>query len=239
MTTIDRDLLHAPARLTAVFELAVIVGTFFLIREIAKSYELIGAGSMGIVTAVIIGTLLMKRRGHSWHAFGLRLPRSLMGWLAAITLTALAMVMVFVGVQKLVVPLIFQLIDNPSFGGFNHKFSFFFDKPLVFATYMVLVVWIGAAIGEELFARGLLMNHIAEALGYSKLGWGVALLGQAAFFGAAHAYQGPTGIIITGSVGLFFGIVYLLGGRWLFPVILAHGLVDTISLTQLYMMNSG
>lgn len=227
-----------PARVSALIELAIIIAVFFAVREFARSYNLIGSGSMGILAAVLVGTLLMKRRGRTWHELGLRLPKSPLGWLASLALTALAMALVFLGIQTLVVPIISALIENPDFGGGRENFAFFFNKPLVFAAYMILVVWIGAALGEELFARGLLMNHIAEAMGFSKLGWIVALFGQAIFFGFARAYQGVAGMIITGSVGFFFGIVYLLGLRSLLPVIIAHGLVNTISLTQLYLSQS-
>jgi membrane protease YdiL (CAAX protease family) len=63
----------------------------------------------------------------------------------------------------------------------------------------------------------------------------LAIIAQAIMFGLGHSYQGLYGIVLTGAIGLVMGITYWLGGRWLLPVILAHGLVDTISITQVYL----
>ncbi len=49
-------------------------------------------------------------------------------------------------------------------------------------------------------------------------------------FGAAHAYQGPTGMIITGVLGLIFAIMYIASGRNLWLNIVVHGVYDTLSL---------
>ena len=61
-----------------------------------------------------------------------------------------------------------------------------------------------------------------------------AAFAQAVLFGLAHAYQGPTGILVTGSVGLAFGLLYL-RLRTLWALVIAHGLIDTIGLVALYL----
>jgi hypothetical protein len=60
------------------------------------------------------------------------------------------------------------------------------------------------------------------------------VLGQAARFGISHAYQGLSGILLTGATGLVIGIVYIASRRNLLVCILLHGLVDTVSLTALF-----
>jgi membrane protease YdiL (CAAX protease family) len=52
-------------------------------------------------------------------------------------------------------------------------------------------------------------------------------------FGLAHAYQGATGILVTGVLGLVFGLLYL-RSKSLWPLVIAHGLIDTLSLVALY-----
>ncbi|WP_174754922.1 CPBP family glutamic-type intramembrane protease [Arenimonas daejeonensis] len=42
-----------------------------------------------------------------------------------------------------------------------------------------------------------------------------------------------TGIVVTGCIGLVFGLLYL-RLRSLWPLVIAHGLVDTIGLVALY-----
>ena len=57
----------------------------------------------------------------------------------------------------------------------------------------------------------------------------------AAIFGLLHAVQGPSGMLITGYIGLVFAGIYLASGRNLWAPILAHGTADTVSLTMLYL----
>ncbi len=71
--------------------------------------------------------------------------------------------------------------------------------------------------------------------GGSKLGWGMACLIQAALFGFAHAYQNPLGMLLTGSIGLTMGLVFLATGRNLWAPIIAHTLYDTARMVGFYL----
>ncbi|MCH8073639.1 MAG: CPBP family intramembrane metalloprotease [Proteobacteria bacterium] len=95
-------------------------------------------------------------------------------------------------------------------------------------------VWLFAAFGEEFFFRGFLMTAIAEVLGGSRAAWISAVVFQAAAFGLIHAYQGPAQAISIGIGGAIYGVVFLLAGRNLWPLILAHGLNDTLGIILLY-----
>ena len=59
-------------------------------------------------------------------------------------------------------------------------------------------------------------------------------LGQAALFGLAHLYLGPTGMLNAFAIGLVAAAVYTADGRNLWPLIVAHGLVDTVGLTAIH-----
>ena len=101
------------------------------------------------------------------------------------------------------------------------------------AAYLGLMpkIWIGAAICEEIIFRGFLIGRIEVAFGgASRATTGFAVALSSVVFGAAHAYQGPTGMIITGVLGLIFAIMYIASGRNLWINILAHGVYDTLSL---------
>lgn len=52
---------------------------------------------------------------------------------------------------------------------------------------------------------------------------------------AEKRYQGWTGIVGTEMYGLFYGVATLSFGRNLWPAILAHGLLDTLGFTLLYL----
>lgn len=47
-------------------------------------------------------------------------------------------------------------------------------------------------------------------------------------------YQSLRGLVVTGLIGIALGTLYLLYKRNLWPLVLAHGLVDTLSFTALY-----
>jgi membrane protease YdiL (CAAX protease family) len=93
----------------------------------------------------------------------------------------------------------------------------------------LLVVWIFVALLEVIF-RGYLMGALSDLLGRSILALAVNLLFSSAIFGLAHGYQGPSGILSTGTVGVLIGLIYLLSGSNLWLVVLVHGLIDTIQL---------
>jgi len=50
-----------------------------------------------------------------------------------------------------------------------------------------------------------------------------------------HISQGVPGIIGTGVVAVIFAVVYLFNGRKLFPLIIAHGIINSLSLTAYYL----
>ena len=94
--------------------------------------------------------------------------------------------------------------------------------------------WLIAAFGEEFFFRGFLLIGIAGVLGGSRAAWVTAVLAQAVAFGLIHAYQGPAQAISIGIGGAVYGGAFLLARRNLWPLILAHGLNDTLGLILLY-----
>lgn len=47
--------------------------------------------------------------------------------------------------------------------------------------------------------------------------------------------QGPTGVANIFVLALVFGAVYLRSGRNLWPLIAAHGIIDTVGITLIYL----
>lgn len=95
------------------------------------------------------------------------------------------------------------------------------------------VVWTTAAFGEELLFRGFVQGRLQALLGTRAYAGPLAAALQAALFGLAHAYQGPTGMLVAGSIGLGFGLLRL-RCRSVWPLILAHGLIDTVSMVAIF-----
>ena len=100
----------------------------------------------------------------------------------------------------------------------------------VYLLFLFPVTWGSAAFGEELLARGFLLQRFSLLLGTTG-----GMVMQALVFALGHGYQGFTGMVNLFVVGLVLGYVYLRSGRNLWPVIVAHGLINTLSITLVYL----
>jgi hypothetical protein len=80
------------------------------------------------------------------------------------------------------------------------------------------------------------MNRLVDALGKrTRVAWAISLVGSAVIFGLIHSFQGPIGMIRTGAIGLVFGLCYLAVGRNLWPLVIAHALIDTLDFVTHYL----
>jgi membrane protease YdiL (CAAX protease family) len=92
--------------------------------------------------------------------------------------------------------------------------------------HLVFLVSTVNGIFEEVFVAGYIITALAPVRGMwtgINVSTGVRLL--------YHLYQGPLGILSVVPVGLLFGYVYA-RSRQLWPLILAHIVIDIIGLTQ-------
>lgn len=219
------------AELLSVF--AVMLG----VKWGADALGLIGAGSLAMWCGIAVATWLLRRRSESWGELGLVWPTGFKAWRSTLGWALLAIVSVGAALGLVVEPLTSALgLETPASAA--DRFQPLIGHPVRFAAYLVVVIWIGAALGEELQMRGFVLNRLADLFGHGKLGWGAAIVVHAAIFGALHAYQGLHGVIATGVIGAVFALVYLASGRRLAPVVLAHGVINTVILTALY-LNGG
>jgi len=102
------------------------------------------------------------------------------------------------------------------------------------AIAMALILPLTASIPEELIYRGFLMGRLSEIFGRSTRGSVMTVLVQALFFGSVHFMWGIGGIIVTIIMGIVWGTAYLLCGRNLWVVILAHSTGHIVFAIQLY-----
>jgi membrane protease YdiL (CAAX protease family) len=92
---------------------------------------------------------------------------------------------------------------------------------------------IAAGVCEEIIYRGTVISRLEAIVPRNGIIQSVILLVSAVIFGAAHAYQAPAGILVTGLIGLLLGFVYLACGRLLWTIILMHTIYDLLSLTAI------
>ena len=179
------------------------------------------------LTLLFIWLLLWLTRGR-WSDLGMRRPKH---WGAAIGLgVGTALLLQALG-WFVLLPLLewfgAELPDYTRFEALRGNLSML----LLYLT----VSWTTAGFGEEIIVRGFLMNHVARLMGGGRTGWVLSLIGVSILFGLGHIYQGPTGVVMTGSAGLVFGVLYLACGRNLWPPIIAHGTTDTLSFLIIYL----
>jgi membrane protease YdiL (CAAX protease family) len=164
---------------------------------------------------------LIRLRGERLADIGLKQPAS---WMRTF--------MIGIGLAAIV----FIAIYFSEKAGFRRDLSKFKDVQgnLQLAIFGVFYASIGAGFYEEFMFRGFLMQGLAMLFGAGRSAWIVACVVQGALFGAAHAYQNPLGIAITGTLGVLMGLLVLASGRNLWPVIIGHGLFDASRFVLFY-----
>ncbi|MHA7830964.1 MAG: CPBP family intramembrane glutamic endopeptidase [Flagellimonas sp.] len=221
-----------------IFEILIVLGVMAGVKAIADHFSIIASGTIGIWTAILAATFFFKKRDITWKDLGAVLPKGRKDWLKQIGLGILAIASIFL------ITMFVLYVLKPTFGlekaaDAADKFRFFLDKPIVLIAYIIIGIWFGAGLGEELLIRGFLLNHLQKVIGDGKASWLLALLTQAVIFGFMHSYQGTMGIVITGLIAFSFGSFYLLAKRKLFPVVFAHAVFDTLTMVGLYVAESG
>ena len=216
-------------RLQYLADIILIAVAYFALEAGTNALPLPDDFRIGIVVStaakclfLVLIWLWLRFRGDSLATIGLAKPRS---WIGSILVGA--------GVAAALLLAVYLL----ERAGFRRNLSAFapFKGNLELTLYQLGGVIIGAGFGEEYFFRGFLFQRLAMLFGGSKPGWTVACLVQAAVFGLMHGYQGERGVILTGSIGLVEGIVFLATGRNLWVTITAHALYDTGRIIAFYL----
>lgn len=177
--------------------------------------------AIGKILLVGIGCGLVLLRGEKLADIGLKKPES---WTRTL----------IIGVGLAAIVFIAMYVSEKA--GFRRDLSKFKDLQgnLELTMYGVLYAFIGAGFYEEFTFRGFLMQGLAMLFGGSRGAWIGACILQGALFGAAHAYQNPLGVAITGTLGVLMGLIVLASGRNLWAVIIGHGLFDASRFVLFY-----
>lgn len=209
------------------FSLGYVSHTFFsnsLLQVQSPGFWLFIATSL-LLTGIV--WLNKKVLGWSWREMGLGKPKK---WWhpVLVTLCLSGVVYLFMAYAT---PFIMQLGERPNI---DHLMPLRGNFSLLILS--LVMVWITAAFLEELIFRAYLINALDKLFGSTLASAEIAVFVSAVIFGLLHAYQGLTGILITGSLGFIFGMFFLLNGRRIWPLVLVHGLIDTISFIHIYNM---
>jgi CAAX protease family protein len=225
-------------KLNTLFEIVVVFLPFILGLVISSgdridiiypggSLRILGGPITYLGLIISLGFLFVatRLREEGWGYFGVTRPKN---WLLAV-LQVLGIALAVLLTVKLIINPIMAVLP---YAGVQDLSRFdYLEGDLPNLIIMLVNIWITAAFLEEFLFRGYLMKRLVELQGkQSKLAWGIALLAQAVIFGLAHAYQSPVGMCKVGLIGLVFGLSYFATGRNLWPLILAHGLIDSMDM---------
>jgi membrane protease YdiL (CAAX protease family) len=173
----------------------------------------------GVVTLAAVRARL-RRRGQDRTAVGLGpVPgtRVLLATLAAVPLCYLA--------GALATTLVAALSPG-GLAGLARQKSQFLQALATIPPSLVLPVSLFVGLYEEVLFRGFLLGRL-RALSGGAL---VPVAVTTALFGILHFPQGVAGVAQTAAIGLVLALVVVRTGT-LWPAILAHATIDTVSLT--------
>jgi membrane protease YdiL (CAAX protease family) len=192
------------------------------------------AGLWTVLAGVATGAALLVWRGESWRDLGLHTGES-QGFVLSRAGEFAVLALVTGGV---VIGLATAVGYPPS------QSSVLTQQPVALTAFVldiVFGVWVGAALGEEIFFRGFLLTKFETLFGRGhegrpgRLSSTLAVLAQAVWFGSGHVSQGLSGMIMAGAIGAVVGAFFLTRARRsLLPLIIGHGFVDTVSQTIHY-----
>lgn len=123
-----------------------------------------------------------------------------------------------------------------------------FDRQPSIAKVLVegVLYYVGVAIIEELYVRGLLLNLIEKVFAKSKNGTLIAVILSSVIFGVGHIFGAlnqsllviVSKVVWTVGMGMFFGMVYKKTSNLWLPIII-HFVIDVCALPYCFSSISG
>lgn len=226
----SRKLTDPPSYLF-VLDLVLYISVMFLIRKIYFSqFNFITNGLFWSCSTLITATILIRIRHVSWREIGLFKPKNFkQSFIATVFILVFTVVSIIV-FQSLKDQLGLEIAPDTSgeaavskFGNLAGNWGLFF--------MIIPFIWIQSAL-EEILDRGFLINWIEKALASTWFATLVAVLLQATIFGFRHSYDISERSITVAIIGLIMGIGYVAFGRNLWPLIIAHCVLNTMSMIE-------
>ena len=212
-------------------DLIIYISVMFLVREIyIPKIGFIANGLFWSLSTLVIASWRMKVRGVSWKDLGLIKPNNL--W-RTIGISVIIFVLIMTSI------IIFELIkdylpfsitqDNSSESAVS-KFGELKGNWMLFFSIIPMVLL--ESFLEELLDRGFLMNWLEKLFSMTSFATVIAVLLQAVIFGFRHSNDLSERSITVGLIGLVMGIAYVKFGRNLWPLIIAHCILNSMSMIE-------
>ena len=183
---------------------------------------------LGMIISLAAIWVSARMRGVGWPEFGLARQKS---WVRTV-LMGLGVALAMFVFARIINPIFLAIpnVEPPDYSRYEHLRG---NLPNLIIN--VVAVWFTAGFVEEFLFRGYLMKRLVDLQGKkTKLAWVIALVVSAVIFGFVHLRQGPAGMLKVAVYGLLFGVAFLTVRRNLWPLMIAHALMDTLSFVGYY-----
>lgn len=188
-----------------------------------------------VANVLMLGTVWIGLgvRGQGWADLGLRLRGS--GLRAVLRLIVQAIVVLILGIVAFVAGgIVMQSVAAAAAAADTSGYDYL-QGNLPGLLLALAAVYVVSSFGEEVLYRGFLISRVQALTGDGTVGTGVAVLVSAVIFGLAHFDWGLVGIVQTFCMGLVFAAAYALTKRNLWALVVAHAIMDTLLLVQVYL----
>jgi membrane protease YdiL (CAAX protease family) len=185
--------------------------------------------SRTIIPLLLLGWLSLWLRHKSWREIGLRRPTR---WPQVILIgSGIAGVGAYLS-EKVISPLLLRLMGETQPQAVE---LVSLRGNLFYFLFLLIGIWLLAALGEELVYRGYVLNRLVDLFGRGKVGWGMGLIVSSLMFSLGHGIFNWAVIIGGFLIGLIEGGLYLASRRNLWLSIVFHGTWDTIFLILFFL----
>lgn len=232
--SMKRSTTSSPGRarpLAFLVDLALYLAAMFLVRELdVPPIGFIANGLLWSLTTLAVASWRMRARGVTWADLGLRAPddtkQALLATGAILGLAVGSIVLFQIVSDQLAL----GLAPDASGESAVAKFGDLRGNWPLFLTILPFV-WLESLL-EEILDRGFLMGWIERALSSTRAATVFAVIAQAVIFGYRHAHELSERSVTVGLIGLAMGVGYVAFGRNLWPLIVAHGILNTLSMVD-------
>jgi uncharacterized protein len=169
---------------------------------------------------------MLRKRGERWASLGLTLPSS---WAVAIA-GGVALYLVNMALSQWLVPAIAAVLKLQA----QASFLAYVSGNLPGLALWVAIGWIVGGFMEECLFRGFLLTRVSQLFANPAAGLAVGIVAQAVLFGALHLYAGAFAFIYATLFAIANGIFYVLLRRNLWPLIVVHGVWNTVGIWSVY-----
>jgi membrane protease YdiL (CAAX protease family) len=178
------------------------------------------------IAGFLTAWLLLCRRGQSFVDVGFGRPASLWRALLGAALLYLAQM----AASEWLSPWLADVLHAQS----QPSIILYIRGKLVPFLGWLAIGWLVGAFAEELLFRGFLLRRLSQLVGGGALGAALGVLGQAVLFGALHLYAGPFAFVHSAIFAVLSGAAFLLAGQNLWPLILVHGVWNSLGVWSVY-----